>query len=253
MVHTKGWDGLEKIEYLNFCEEIITNENLYYSFKQNSKYTPILEHISFQLATAYYNLLEDEYKKLIPLAYKVNDVVGQPILFETPEGLISGTTLRYLKVLQDLDNKNILNGNIVEIGAGYGGQARLILALSKHKRSITSYLTVDLRGPSLLQAKYNKDIKKFRSVDFDELEKQTPNLVISNYAFSELTKDIQQIYLDKVIHPSNSGYLTYNPGAGWEFSVDEICQILTSKKVQKEPDSPMEIFGFTENCILHWK
>lgn len=249
---TKGWDGEEKIKYLDFCEKAVTDENLFNTFKQNPNYTSILEHVHSTLAYAYYALLEEEYKNLIPLAAKLNDVTGTPSLISTPQGSISGTTLRYLKVLQDLDKLDSLNGAVVEIGAGYGGQARIILGLSKNKKKITNYITVDLLGPSLLQAKYNSDIKKFKSVDFDVLTTLNPDFVISNYAFSELPKVTQQVYLEKIILNATNGYITYNPGAGWELSYKELFSKLTSKNFQIQTDSPMNEFGYPDNKIITW-
>ena len=41
---------------------------------------------------------------------------------------------------------------------------------------------------------------------------QSFDLVISNYAFSELPRNLQEIYMNKVILNSRCGYLTMNTG-----------------------------------------
>ena len=60
------------------------------------------------------------------------------------------------------------------------------------------------------------------------INKEVPSnydLVISNYAFSELPKDLQTVYIDKVLKKSKRGYLTMNSGWGGHFSDGKLSAI----------------------------
>lgn len=246
-----GWEGAEKIKYLEACDKILNDENYFKNFKRDSEYTTILEHVSPELGYMYLSLLSDDSKKLISQCSQINDTIGNPILIPTEFGMVSPTTIRYLKVIQDL--KTIFDMSkiktIIEIGAGYGGQSRLLLNLFKN---IESYTCIDLKEASNLQNKYNKDLSNFRSLSYsNELSSQKADLVISNYAFSELNKETQKTYIDFIINNCNCGYITYNPGAGWELSIPEVISLLNTKKIQLMQDLPMNYF-YSENKIIYW-
>lgn len=251
-----GW-GDDKQEYADFCLAAANDENLFKNFKQNHIYRRILEHVTPALGWQYYNLLTDETKALIPEAHKINDICN-PDLMEVPEGPVSPTTLRYLKVVQDLKELNFELESIVEIGGGYGGQACLINAFlpcvgDTHRAE--GYTVYDLAGPASLQNRYNLFKFDFCAFGFETLEIMKPqkyDLVISNYAFSELNREIQDIYLEKVILPAKHGYLTYNPGQGFEYSLSEIYEILKDKDIKIHLDHPMVESGYPENRIITW-
>lgn len=100
---------------------------------------------------------------------------------------------------------------ICEIGVGYGGQARIIFA--KFPR-VAQYRFVDLQSVLNLSKKYLSHFSDI-SADLhfhtlDNLPQNDYDLVISNYAFSELSRAIQELYLEKIINRSKHGYITYN-------------------------------------------
>ena len=115
-------------------------------------------------------------------------------------GKISSTTLRYIKVLSDLKNLfgNLDGFNICEIGVGYGGQCRVINCYF----SPSVYCFVDIK-PALMLAQRFLDNYIIPSIlsykTMNELERTNYDLLISNYAFSELHRKIQDVYLEKVI------------------------------------------------------
>lgn len=99
--------------------------------------------------------------------------------------------------------------SISEIGPGYGGQAIHILLSDV----IAEYIFYDLDEPSQLALKYISKVPFELSIhpkigDFTLVNK--PNLVISNYAFSELTREIQEIYFQNIIRGTAKGYFIYN-------------------------------------------
>ncbi len=111
--------------------------------------------------------------------------------------------------------KNSLNNiDVVEIGGGYGG-----LCLFLHKLSdlfnikIKSYTIFDLFEPMLLQKKYlelhNIEINVINL--FDNFTLNNNSFLISNYAFSEISTDLQKIYTQKVLNPYIlHGFLVWN-------------------------------------------
>lgn len=247
-----GW-GEDKQEYADFCLAAANDENLFKNFKQNPKYTKILEHVSPALGQQYYDLLTDRIKELIPTAHRVNDICN-PILMETPEGLVSPTTLRYLKVIQDLYQTDWKVSTIVEIGGGYGGLAKIMQEFHpfNYSEEEDNYVIYDLAGPAALQNKYVYDGRSFEARNFQDIKDEKFDLVISNYAFSELDREIQDIYLEKVILPAKHGYLTYNPGALWEYTYTELFEILKDKNFKIRADHPMVENGYPQNKIITW-
>lgn len=245
-----GWAGGEKLNYLSACELIATDDTAFSNFKKNPAYTPILEHVSVELGYMYLALLNDETKKLIPEAHSINDTKGNPLVMSTPFGVVSPTTVRYLKVLQDLNSIFKLTeiSSVVEIGAGYGGQARLLMSFFNN---IKSYTCFDLKEPAQLQNRYNEDLEGFKSFPFSEdLGSIQADLVISNYAFSELTKKVQDTYIEYVLNNCPRGYIMYNPGASWEYPISEVVVRLT-KSVDLMLDHPMNNF-YPDNRIIYW-
>ena len=106
---------------------------------------------------------------------------------------------------------DLSNLKICEIGVGYGGQARIILAKFPQ---VASYTLIDLQSALNLSEKYLSyfsDIQAdLRLKTLDNLGDDDYDLVISNYAFSELSRAIQELYLAKIINRSKHGYITYN-------------------------------------------
>lgn len=164
--------------------------------------------------------------------------------------MICPSTLRYTKVLADLMKFIRLDGlKIAEIGVGYGGQCRVINAVTKPKEYTLVYIK-----PALLLAQTYLDgyilpsLMKYRTMN--ELKILNYDLVISNYAFSELKRDIQDVYLQKIILNSKHGYITYNeitPDEFRSYTKDELVEIITNAKIMEENPKTHE-----KNCIILW-
>lgn len=201
-------------EYIKVCENSYLTDEGFNNFKQNSDYNFILEHVTYEQGLEY---IEEILKncnldlKFIK-KFKENDLHGNPLLFDygEPFGLISPTTLRYIKVLSDLIKFfGSLDGmSVVEIGVGYGGQSKIIMDYFK----IKEYNLIDLPEVNLLTKKYLSKFTydNYTFLDFEKLPNKKYDLVISNYSITECSKHIQDLYIEKVLKVSKMGYITGN-------------------------------------------
>lgn len=203
--------------YRALCELAARDAAVFKTFRRQPVYAEVLEHVDRESgleAIRYALQRHPEYRSLLP-EFRRNDDLGGPRLEHFGDsGDWSATTLRYLKILSDLESLfGDLNGlHIVEIGAGYGGQCRLVLA--RFPRA--SYTIFDLPEPGALAARYlaalgagpvavNPPPSQFRASPVD--------LVISNYALSEIRRSIQQEYFERVVVRAARGYMLWNSAA----------------------------------------
>lgn len=210
---SKEYDGL----YLIAVENAVKNSKAFRSFKSHPYYRRVLEHVSFDQGQSYLDILKKDSPEIIDKIslLKLNDLIGNPIKYEYDLiGEISPTTLRYAKVASDLKLLfgNLHNFSIAEIGCGYGGQMLVIDQIFNIKK----YLLFDLFPVLKLIQKYleshllNSSYETSTLNQYDDI--RDFDLVISNYAFSELPLPLQIKYVEKVISKSKRGYLTMNSG-----------------------------------------
>lgn len=202
--------------YPKFCEHAATDENVFKTFRTSSEYNVILEHVTEHEGLHYYHQITANKKILSILEkFKVNDIHGSPNISNYEFGSYSPTTLRYAKVLSDLSQINLEGIDIVEIGAGYGGQYTVLRQYATPK----SYTFIDLPEVLKLQKKYiesnNLDDIELNFYSYTSLPKISADLVISNYALSECIKSIQDLYIEKVINNCKKGYITHNNFEGY--------------------------------------
>ena len=238
--------------YLDVCRRAASSPSALAGFRRDPGYTRILEHVTETQGREYLRLLSPDgrARQLLQEAAK-NDRVGQPVTMRLESGLeVSPTTLRYLKVADDIQQMfGTLDGaSVVEIGVGYGGQCRLLDAMFELK----SYTLVDL-GPVLdLAAEFLGQFPLRTSVRFltmNELAPQAYDFAVSNYAFTELSREVQEIYYRKALQQTPAGYITYNdigPAELNPWSCDELCQRLNG---QSRPEEPIT---HPKNCIIIW-
>lgn len=177
---------------------------------------PILEHVTRELGQAYLNVLRRWAPCVIARIdeFKVNDLVGGPIT-HAYEGIgrISPTTLRYLKVAADLEacfNWSATTA-VAEIGVGYGGQ----LLCADRLLPFGSWTLFDLQPVLRLATRYLESHLlrgSYRATTLNQLPPTTFDIVVSNYAFSELPATVQIAYLRKVVSLAAAGYMTMNSG-----------------------------------------
>tara|TARA_B100000963_G_scaffold359941_1_gene388854 strand:- start:122 stop:892 length:771 start_codon:yes stop_codon:yes gene_type:complete len=201
--------------YAQICIEAVNNDDIFKRFKTDPRYTAILEHVPPEQGKLYaediqaYDINSDLIK-----AFKENDLVGgaNVINYGEPFGSISPSTLRYIQNALDISyffGEGELD-KIVEIGAGYGGLCKTISCLC----DFGEYHIYDMKEACGLQEKYLSffDIEgeMFYHSEPDELK--DIDLLISNYAYSELSENMQDLYYNNVIKNSKKVYMILNKG-----------------------------------------
>lgn len=203
----------DRIEYNRICRKAVEDERVFNTFKRHPDYRPVLEHVTQAQGQAYLDIIRQEYPHLLVAmdGFRGNDRYGSPITFEYEGiGTISPTTLRYIKILGDIQRAfgPLDDMEIIEIGAGYGGQAKIISDVFPYK----AYTVVDLTQALRLLEKYLSAlaVPNILYRKQEGLGDAKYDLCISNYAFSECSKVVQDWYIESVLRYSARGYITFN-------------------------------------------
>jgi len=237
--------------YPHVCLEASYDYRKFSNFRRDPIYNEILEHVTEELGHEYLKHFSDNKEIMAKIeAFKENDQWGNPYTYDYPGvGKCSPSTLRYIKVLNDLRTHfgELDSFDICEIGVGYGGQCRVVNAWSKP----ATYRLVDIK-PALLLAQRFLDNYVLNSVmsykTMNELPKREYDLVVSNYAFTELPKPVQNAYLEKIVLNAKRGYITYNEVDIFPcYKVDELVAMLPGAQVLAE--TPLTS---PKNCIIVW-
>jgi len=245
-------------KYKNACQMAAINDLYFSFFRKNPDYTEVLEHVSEDQGKMYKEYLDINFPEYIEKLdkFKENDIYGSPAVFNYDGiGQISPTTLRYIKVLSDLKQLygSLEDFNIIEIGVGYGGQCKIISDFFY----IQNYYLVDLDESLNLAEKYLnklnvKNVKVIRPSEIVRLDKKF-DLIISNYAFTEISRTIQEFYLNNIVLKSSHGYITCNfISKDWRidsYLLPELEQKLINLNVKKAQEFPLT---HKDNLILCW-
>tara|TARA_R110000824_G_C15082744_1_gene664552 strand:+ start:74 stop:886 length:813 start_codon:yes stop_codon:yes gene_type:complete len=220
-----GWQttGGSKSSYQEVCANAVVSDTHFNVFKQQHAYRNILEHVTPEFGNFYKTQCAEFISKTdekVVKKWKENDTVGGTLPFQHE---FSDHTLRYINVLRLLvEEFGDLDGfEIVEIGGGYGGQAHVIKSMFN-----VNYHIIDLVEPATLTAKY------LTALNHDDFHTYTAasiynshfalggDLVISNYALSELDEPTIDIYVEKVVKNCKRGFFGWNLGSmsGEKFS-----------------------------------
>ena len=213
-----NWTCLDQtatMSYADVCREASENDEIFKKFKQDSRYTAILEHVSVKQGFDYLNeILRYEINIHLVEKFKENDIQGSPTLFnyEGFFGKVSPSTLRYVKNALEID---LFVGEddvsrVAEIGGGYGGLCKTLSCLCDY----SEYHIYDMLEASNLQNKYLSTFDIYSKVIIHSVPEPTENidLVISNYAYSELNEELQDLYYRNVIVNSKKVYMILNKG-----------------------------------------
>lgn len=206
----------QNLGFQKLITRIVSSPRLQRKFRRNYKYRQVLEHVDYSLGLKYLSRINqlNQVDSTTIQFWAKTDSFGKPRKYHFKNiGWASPTLLRYSSVYSELAAIYPLNDfqSIAEIGIGYGGQARLIK--SKHPK--VAYHFYDLPPVySLAQMFMDSSISSSDAIELNitKVVEQDFDLVISNYAFSELPKIIQYEYVEKVLSRAKHVYMIMNSG-----------------------------------------
>ncbi len=226
----------ESIErYTDALKRASEDDIVFNFFRREPGVREIVEGVPDCVGFGYHAKLKDtEYFKHNLEKIQQNDKVGSPRQFLIDGQPFASTTLRYAWNVYDMGQNGVRldYADIVEVGGGYGGLCRMIHAFHTPK----SYTIIDLPEALALAKRYLEayDITNVRYMSCFEYGVEQIDTFISNYALTELTRDVQEPYIDKLMRFANNGYVTYNSqprNADHQFSLGQLqdCVRPTSK------------------------
>ena len=247
-------DSAELASYPSLCGSAARETEIFKRFRSSRIMVEALDHVSIDQGKDYISeilknrsWLEDFTKVLLHI-----DSLGKPRKYRfAPYGTFSPTLLRYLKVYVEIESQfgSLTDLDVVEIGIGFGGQSSLIGMLDKP----ASYTFYDIPPVLELTQRFVSELNipgEFKYIDGRNPIELNADLVISNYAFSELSLDLQNEYLSKVILKSPRGYITWN-----SLSAEQLGGRSLADLVRLIPNSqllPEQPWTSKNNAIIIW-
>jgi putative sugar O-methyltransferase len=257
---TQGKSDSQVTFYEQQLSRLLKSKKRLSNFRRKYDYREILEHVTYTQGKSYLEQIQEyspqNYIELIE-KNRANDLFGNPYEYQYPGvGRVSPTTLRYISTAIDIFETIRLNKKsvVAEIGVGYGGQA----AILERMYGIRNYTAFDLPLVIQLSNVYLNSVNsklKFTSSGLSSDKNTTWDVVISNYAFSELHRDLQLSYIEHVIAKSKSGYMIMNSGRSnitgrseGKLTLDEMRKYIPNLQVKEE----IPLTG-PDNYIIYWK
>jgi putative sugar O-methyltransferase len=245
--------------YEESLHAIVKSERLFGKFRRIKSYKFIVETVTYDQGKQYKKRIEElaSLNSEVIEAAKENDKIGSPWTFKYPHfGRISPTTLRYLSVASEIQElfPHLDRPAIAEIGVGYGGQASILYDSLAFKK----YSMFDLPDALKLSYKFLDKLNKSKNIELDNLDSTRTkkwDLVLSNYAFSELPRSLQMAYIEKVLSVSECGYLIMNSGrenhAGrneGKMTLEDLVRLIPEIEILPEIPNTGQ-----DNYLIYWK
>jgi hypothetical protein len=239
-------------QYTEICSAAASNPEILAVFKKCFEYRLVLEHVTRSQAIQYLEFIKNDQDLLSTVTQVSKLEIGSPIVYPFMElGNLSPTQIRYGKIVKDLDNLfgDLQKLDITEVGIGNGGLAAQIVSHFK----LNSYRLVDL--PEVLDLtretlKPFLNLTNFEFINPAQVKESGSSLFISNYAFSELHKEVQDLYYDNYIMHSKSGFILYNhihDNPDISYSAQEMADRIPGSLILRE--NPLTYDG---NVLLVW-
>lgn len=213
------WVNGHGADYHNAVWRAVTDTRAQSGFRRQQAYIDVLEVADYH-GRRYLEQIEDPVIIRLLHESQAADQVGNPHTYNFLGRRLSPNTIRYAKVLQDLTRlfpRFASFERVVEIGVGYGGQARILSEYAKATSTqLQAYDLIDILPVCFLAQTYLDNFHMRPSCRY-MTKSQVPrtdswDLVISNYAFSEFDADLEREYLELVLSKAKCGYLTMNSG-----------------------------------------
>ncbi len=241
--------------YSTMCGMAASDDSTFVEFRKYSVLVQAFDHVSYAQGLGYLSEIKTfgEWKPRYTKVIEEIDAVGNPNKYKFSNfGTFSPTLLRYLKVFLEIESliAPLKDKSIAEIGVGFGGQASLIDKLSP----TSNYIFYDIPPVLELTKKFVTSLGMQGNLEFRDgrvPESCSVDVVISNYAFSEIAKPIQTTYLNNVILKSKSGYITWN-----NLSANQLGGYLLADLIRLIPNSqifPEKPYTYDGNVIIVWK
>jgi hypothetical protein len=199
--------------YTDLCRRAAEDDAFFQVFREDPTYRAVVTSQLNLKGHDYFTMLEQRGFDLSFFAQlQDHDRLGGPDLepFGTV-GAVAPQTMRYVKVLQDLELLfgSLDGAEIAEIGCGFGGQCAVIAKRHRFRR----YTLIDLPDPLRLSQRYLAALQ-IPNVAFAPLEEigiaGRYDLVISCYGLSEVVRAFQLMYFQRVVLRAAGGYLLWN-------------------------------------------
>lgn len=241
--------------YPTMCALAANDEFVFNSFRRSAVLIEALDHVSIQQGYDYLHEIVklEGWNEISRNVLKSIDAKGQPIRFRFSNfGTFSPTLLRYLKVFLEIEKEigPLEAKTIAEIGVGFGGQASLIHMMTQPSQ----YIFYDIPPVLNLVNRFTTELNVIGNFIYNDGRTpiiSNPDVVISNYAFSELSRPIQEEYLNNVILRSKSGYITWNSLSAEKldgYTLADLVKMIPNSEIL--PERPYTAEG---NAIIVWK
>ncbi len=247
----------DQLAFAQACARACQDEAAFAEFKRDPYFNLLWENHSFEDGlTALYHI-EEKYPHFLPLLERVRscDALGHPRTFDYARfGVFSPTTLKNVEFAAHLQDQfgDLAGKTVAQIGAGAGSLCQLI----KELFPVKEYILVDLPEQLALARKVleAQGVTGMTYLTPEELSKTTQyDCVISDYSFSEFSKPVQKVLIDRLLMPSKAGYLrchTFPKHFGVEpLLASELMRILQ----HKEQFESSELHGDRADYFLSWR
>jgi len=232
----------DELGYLKIVKSAVASEDVLMNFRANQDYQQVLEHVSFSLGKEYLDEIISKYnsepQEVFAGLSKLSEFGSPPVHNFPGIGPVSPTILRYVKVAYEMNKLfgDLSRMRIGEIGVGFGGQAAVLGKLFGVKEYVAFDLPEVLRLCEVFLHRTESRITP-RLIDGRQPEHVEVDLLVSNYAFSELARTVQDAYLKNVILGAKAGYMIWNDLSYKSldgYSLRQIVRKIPGSRVLKE-------------------
>lgn len=240
--------------YLDVCLQAVEDPYYFQRFRSIPAYSSIVEcRLGREWLKIFLKNASNETVEKLDILRKI-DQYGNPATNELMSvGRFSGTTLRYIVIADQITKLFRLPElpKIAEIGGGFGGQCYVL----SHLAPFSQYFIFDLPVVERLIEKmmHTLSVQNVTLVPYnDPLPEEKIDLLISNFAFSECSRETQLGYFNRVIRKADRGYILFNKINHFDsLSVDELVGLI--RDLHKHPKVLAEpIFSHKDNVLIIW-